>query len=546
MAPLAEKAGVMKAVTDADLTAIGTVFDRPPAPTTDRPDVAAIADLSGLEALPLEPPPELVEAALLRVRESLAPDVDRMTLATLREKIRRQFPDVPVRMLDAALAPPAKTTAAPKTPTAAGPREGMAVQLREDPPWPEPVIGAELLAQTAATVRKYVVVSPTQATTIALWVGVSYAIDQLSIAPILLLTSATMRSGKTTLCMLLNALTPRPILVSSLTPPVIYRLVERYHPTLIADEADTWLSDEKSELRGIICAGHTRATANIPRCVGDDHEVRLFSAWCPRVLAMIGRPPATIRDRSIAIELRRRNKVTEAVDRLRADRIDADLVPLRQRWQRWVNDHAEAIGRAEPDVPATLSDRATDCWRPLLAIAALCGSDWFDRAREAAVEIARIDADDSIGVELLADVRQVFDKHEGEWLESKTLTDRLTGMEDRPWADWRRGRPLTQAGLARALRPFGIVPIGHRFEAAVLRAYRRDQFIDAWSRYLPQDCYTATTRDSAGPERSDAQPPQRPEVAVSGSGIEAGDTGGCGDVAVSAVDAEVADEDGLF
>jgi hypothetical protein len=39
-------------------------------------------------------------------------------------------------------------------------------------------------------------------------------------------------------------------------------------------------------------------------------------------------------------------------------------------------------------------------------------------------------------------------------------------LEDRPWADWRGGRPISQARVARLLKPFGIHPMKLRFGAA--------------------------------------------------------------------------------
>ena len=61
--------------------------------------------------------------------------------------------------------------------------------------------------------------------------------------------------------------------------------------------------------------------------------------------------------------------------------------------------------------------------------------------------------DDTLAIRLLHDVRQVFTD---ETLGSAALVRRLVGLEDRPWADWAGGRPITQARVARLLRPFGI------------------------------------------------------------------------------------------
>ena len=80
---------------------------------------------------------------------------------------------------------------------------------------------------------------------------------------------------------------------------------------------------------------------------------------------------------------------------------------------------------------------------------------------------------------------------------SGDLVRRLVGLEDRPWADWIGGRPITQARVARLLRPFGIHPIKLRFGDRTANGYTTRMCADAWSRYLPRraDQRSATPGD---------------------------------------------------
>ncbi len=55
---------------------------------------------------------------------------------------------------------------------------------------------------------------------------------------------------------------------------------------------------------------------------------------------------------------------------------------------------------------------------------------------------------------------------------------------DTPWNDI-RGKPLTDRGLAVRLRAYGIKPKLLRIGSAVSRGYRKEDFLDAWRRYLP-------------------------------------------------------------
>jgi hypothetical protein len=274
----------------------------------------------------------------------------------------------------------------------------------------------------------------------------------------------------------------------------------------------------------------------VARCVGDDHEVRLYSLWCARMLAMIGRPPATILDRAIVIELRRRTS-DEPIARLRQDRIAEELRPLREQWRRWADDHAAAIRAADPDVPAGLHDRAADCWRPLLAIADLAGGEWPARARAAAVSLSGEQTDEAIGTELLADIRTIYDDRDSERMSSTDLAAALVAMADRPWSEWSRGRALTAARLARLMRPYGIVPVLYRDGARVVRGYPRTMLIDAWSRYLPAlgdpDRYTATSPVSTGLDRPNLDLLHEGDVADRDRAIAPMSMGRCSGVAVS-------------
>jgi len=364
---------------------------------------------------------------------------------------------------------------------------GSPFEFPETVPWSDPVIGTDLLDETVAVIRRHVVMTGAQADAVGLWIGFAYAIPWLGVAPILSINSPAMRCGKTALCSIIHALVPRPLLLSSITPAVLFRLIERHEPTVIADEADTWLRDEHSDLRGVFNAGFTRNAARVGRCSGENLDVRLFSVFAPKVLAMIGRPPSTIRDRSISIDLRRK-AASETVQSLRLDRLPESLSSLRRKWQRWVGDRAEQIEQSDPNVPALGSDRAADCWRPLLTIADLVGEHWPERARRSALEVVGSqEPDEGYGVGLLADIRGIFDAQPGaDVLGSSDIAARLVLLEDRPWAEVSRGGPLTPAKLARLLKPFGIVGGDYRLPKGVLKGYRRIAFADAWSSYLPE------------------------------------------------------------
>jgi hypothetical protein len=75
--------------------------------------------------------------------------------------------------------------------------------------------------------------------------------------------------------------------------------------------------------------------------------------------------------------------------------------------------------------------------------------------------------------------------HDGDVLETAVLLKVLHELPDRPWSDFRHGKPLNGHQLARMLGPFGCVPTKARIGARTTRAYAVDRLRDALSRYTP-------------------------------------------------------------
>ena len=79
------------------------------------------------------------------------------------------------------------------------------------------------------------------------------------------------------------------------------------------------------------------------------------------------------------------------------------------------------------------------------------------RAIAEAAETAK--QDQSKRTMVLSDIRDIFAARPGiDRLRSAEMADALGAMENRPWPEWRNGKPITPAALARLLGPFGITP----------------------------------------------------------------------------------------
>ena len=168
-------------------------------------------------------------------------------------------------------------------------------------PWSELVDGANLLNALTAAIRQYVVLDDGAAEAVALWVLHTHALEAFLISPRLAITSVVMRCGKTTLVDVLSLLVRSALTTVNATAAAIFKLVHAYQPTLLVDEADTFLT-KNSDLRGILNSGYRRNAAFVIRADA------VYSTWAPVAVAMIGRLPATLEDRSVVVRLKRRRQ----------------------------------------------------------------------------------------------------------------------------------------------------------------------------------------------------------------------------------------------
>jgi hypothetical protein len=368
------------------------------------------------------------------------------------------------------------------------------------------------------------------AVAIALWVVHTYALDAAQITPRLLIRSAEKQSGKTTLMFALQHLVRVPHPVSNITGAGIFRMIAAMHPTLLMDEADTYVRNS-DDIASILNSGHNRAMARVTRCVPvkGNYVPKVFPTWCPVAIAGIGRQRDTLEDRSISIVLRRKLP-TEKVERLRLDRMN-EFTAIQGKLETWRNQNIVPLTKQnrDPSVPDELSDRAADNWRALFAIADYAGGDWPERSRRAAKVLTPSRADDeSTGTQLLGDVRAVFATAKLDRISSQHLAHELAELEDRPWREWNKGRPMTPYQVSKRIKAFDIAPKVIRIGSQTPRGYQRDWFDDAFARYLPAE--SATPQQSSVSAASDSS-----ESATETATIETAGTTSATDVAGCAV-----------
>jgi len=201
---------------------------------------------SALAAIHADSPLAQIEAALRSLAEAVARS-DPLRRAVVREatiqRLRQARVGSPAVLADAAFGPEAKRD--PATERAPG------LRLNTAAPWPEPVVGSDLLDQMAATFSRLLVLSAAAADAEALWCLNTYAYDAAGVLPNLCISSSEKRCGKTRNLEILGCLVQRPLHTANITPAALYRTIDQYQPTLPIDEAETiFVRGGNAELRG--------------------------------------------------------------------------------------------------------------------------------------------------------------------------------------------------------------------------------------------------------------------------------------------------------
>ena len=350
--------------------------------------------------------------------------------------------------------------------------------------WEEPVSGAQVLNEVLAQLQAHVIADAETLHTAALWVALTWFMDAATIAPIALITAPEKNCGKSTLLVAMSKMAKSPLVTANMSSAVLFRLIDQHAPTLFIDEVDTWLRDNE-ELRGILNAGHTKDTAYVWRCEGDNFTPTKFSVWGAKALSGISAQNIsdTLKSRSVILTMRRKLKGETALN-VRHTPVETFTI-IKRQLARWADDNASAFSAMRP-IMEGLNNRDQDNYEPLLAIAMLAGGDWVTHLERACGK-AQSHSDDSksIGEELLEACRNIFDSHKMGKIKSVDLLKHLLEDEEAPFATYNRGKPITIKQISTRLSGFGIRSKTIRFGyEGTAKGYEREQFNDVFTVYL--------------------------------------------------------------
>ena len=351
-----------------------------------------------------------------------------------------------------------------------------------------------VLDLTRYILMKYVELKEHEYIVVALWLLHTYCFNRFTITPRLAILSPVNGCGKTTLLAVIEKLAYRPQRMDHTTAAVVFHMIDRTSCTLLVDEADNLGLNVNGTLRSIFNSGH-RQGGNVRRFMGG--APRAYRTYAPLAIAAIGNLPRPLMRRAIIVPMEK--SIAGNIKRFDLGdpktRGELDIVyRLVLEWER-----SKPALDLNPPIPKELHNRVADNWRPLIAIADSFGPYWAQRAREAAVTIARTYHDEDAGVTLLSDLRDIFNRTGADRMTSDDLITALLDIEESGWSEYRgvrddqAARKLTQGEMARLLRPFNITPrsiwpLGKQRQSVGSRkGYYRAQCEQAWQRYCPAE-----------------------------------------------------------
>jgi putative DNA primase/helicase len=433
---------------------------------------------------------EVMEAEILRLLE-----LDRVAYDRQRKQSAKRL-GIKVKTLD-------DLVAAARGKIGAGSLPGQKIEWGDEESWPDSVDLADEIADLLVFLKKMMVMTEAARVAVVLWVVFTHCLECFDHSPRLIIKSAVLRCGKTRLLAILKQLVFHPLEAANISAASVFRVIDWAHPTLLLDEADTYLPENEA-LRGVINSGFDREGAKVIRCIEGqaDLEPRSFSTWCPVAIARIGNSAPTIEDRAIAALLERKRPAEKLPRLLKADK--TRLQQYRRRLAGWARDNAVQLQAADPEIPEALNDRAADAWRPLLAIADLAGETVGKLAREAAVELVGANEEQTQTYVLmaLADIRDWLKTHTLDPVSSAEIADHLATLEERPWPEYGRSRkPISKAQVSRLFAPIKLISGTVRRDEETFKGYTRKALNAVIARYFsssPRDPPAETSQRHNG------------------------------------------------
>jgi len=263
--------------------------------------------------------------------------------------------------------------------------------------------------------------------------------------------------GKTRSLEILNELCFRAWLTTGLTTATLFRLVERFNPTLLLDESEFLKTKDKQELIGLLNAGQKRGIF-IPRMSGEQSQnVQFFNVYCPKAISGTEKLKRTTTSRMITFTMTRNTrKVPRRINKKEGLKLRNQLLLWRFKTIAQLKDNMNFKEKVSPmfELKATedfkelepLSGRTYELFYPLYYSAPTHKKNILEFATELEqIKLARektqlssqifeaiINLKDQAkrGILLISQLRQYININEPpeNWIPSKTITRKCTQM----------------------------------------------------------------------------------------------------------------------
>lgn len=147
------------------------------------------------------------------------------------------------------------------------------------------VIAKDLFNSIMEVFKKYIVVPKEFFNVLVTYIMMTYVYILFQVIPYLWINGEK-GTGKSTLMKLISKLCFNPMYASGATSANIYRQIDNDGSTIILDEFEGVFGDEKQEFIKILNQGFN-ADGVVPRCIGQNHQIKQFRSFSPKVLGGI-------------------------------------------------------------------------------------------------------------------------------------------------------------------------------------------------------------------------------------------------------------------
>lgn len=338
--------------------------------------------------------------------------------------------------------------------------------------------------------------------------------DRLDHLPIMVLTSNTPGSGKSSVLGVMGGLVPTALSTNGVSNPTAIGRAYRDGrlSAVVLDEQQSNVIQSGTAMHRFLNSTHAPGGGQLLNALGGDEQwgSEDLDYFLPVVVGGLRLALADdTEERAIWARLR---KVQGAnVAKIHADD-RAELAALGARAERWAEKAAPLLTE-EPPTLAFADQRRRDTWESHYRVSALLGGNVVERLNAAAAQCERerermapddeaealaaalFHRDDAEGTD--PQDRGIYfheADHDAEWIGSEDLARELRRADPETWEE------LNARNLADRLRPLGVAPIQRRHGAARVRGYRWADLRDALAPLLEttQEANGRTLTDSNG------------------------------------------------